>query len=113
MKDQDSIAVSSQLYQSSLVVSIYLSQQQKIARVPLEQYIAGVVAAEMPVNFELEALKAQAIAARTYIVRRIVNHDLSGMPVKGAEVTDTVAHQAYLTDQQLEKNWGKELSRRI
>ncbi|WP_162462910.1 stage II sporulation protein D [Paenibacillus psychroresistens] len=106
-KDLDSIAVSSQLYQSSLVVSIYLSHQQKIARVPLESYIAGVVAAEMPVNFQLEALKAQAIAARTYIVRRIVNHDLSGIPMKGAQVTDTVVHQAYLTDQQLAKNWGQ------
>jgi stage II sporulation protein D len=95
------------LYQSSHVVSIYLSRQQQIARVPLEQYIAGVVAAEMPANFELEALKAQAMAARTYIVRRIVNHDQSGMPVQGAEVTDTVVHQAYTTDQQLKKNWEK------
>jgi stage II sporulation protein D len=100
-------AVSVPLYQSTYVVSIYLSRQQQIARVPLEQYIAGVVAAEMPVNFEIEALKAQAMAARTYIVRRIVTHDQSGMPVKGAEVTDTVAHQAFLTDQQLLKNWGK------
>jgi stage II sporulation protein D len=104
---KDSIAASSQLYQSSLVVSIYLSHQQKIARVPLEQYIGGVVAAEMPINFELEALKAQAIAARTYIVRRIVNHDRSGIPVMGAEVTDTVTHQAYLTEQQLQKSWGE------
>jgi stage II sporulation protein D len=104
--DMDSIAASSQLYQSSLVVSIYLSRQHQITRVPLEQYIAGVVAAEMPVNFELEALKAQAIAARTYIVRRIINQDLSGMPVEGAEVTDTVIHQAYITEGELEKNWG-------
>jgi stage II sporulation protein D len=104
--DKNSIAAS-QLYQSSLVVSIYLSHLQKIARVPLEQYIAGVVAAEMPVKFELEALKAQAIAARTYIVRRIVNHDLSGIPVIGAEVTNTVTHQAYLTEQQLKKSWGE------
>lgn len=99
-------AASAQLYQSSHVVSIYLSRQEQIARVPLEQYITGVVAAEMPVNFEPEALKAQALAARTYIVRRIVNHDQGGMPVKGAEVTDTVVHQAYITDQQLKKNWG-------
>jgi stage II sporulation protein D len=92
---------------SSFIVPIYLSQKQDIARVPLEKYIAGVVAAEMPVTFELEALKAQAIAARTYIVRRMVNRDRSGMPVKDAWVTDTVAHQAYLTEQQLKKNWGK------
>jgi stage II sporulation protein D len=92
---------------ASFIVPIYLSQKREIARVPLEKYIAGVVAAEMPVNFELEALKAQAMAARTYIMRRMVNQDRSGMPVKNAWVTDTVAHQAYLTEQQLKKNWGK------
>jgi stage II sporulation protein D len=93
---------------SAFIIPVYLSQKREISRVPLETYIAGVVAAEMPVKFELEALKAQAIAARTYIVRRIVNHDRSGMPVKDAWVTDTVAHQAYLTEQQLKKNWGKD-----
>lgn len=101
------LAATSQSEQSSLVVSIYLTKQLEIARVPLEKYVAGVVAAEMPVSFELEALKAQAMAARTYIVRRIVNHDFSGMPVSNAAVTDTVAHQAYLTEAQLQKSWGK------
>jgi stage II sporulation protein D len=100
--------VSSQSQQSSLIVSIYLSKAHEIARVPLEQYVAGVVAAEMPVSFELEALKAQAMTARTYIVRRIVNRDFSGMTVNNAEVTDTVAHQAYLTEAQLKKSWGQE-----
>lgn len=37
----------------------------------LEEYVQGVVAAEMPASFELEALKAQAVAARTYAYRRI------------------------------------------
>ena len=37
----------------------------------------GVLAAEMPIDFELEALKAQAMAARTYMVRRIVDQDFS------------------------------------
>jgi stage II sporulation protein D len=91
---------------SSLVIPIYLSKEQQIARVPLEQYVAGVVAAEMPPDFELEALKAQAIASRTYIIRRIVDHDYSGVPVKGAWVTDTVANQAYAGDQQLHEEWG-------
>jgi stage II sporulation protein D len=93
---------------ASLIVPIYLSQTHEIARVPIEQYVSGVVAAEMPPEFSLEALKAQAIAARTYIIRRVVQHDYSGMPVKGAWVTDTVAHQAYLTNLQLQKNWGAE-----
>lgn len=101
----------------SLVIPIYLTKEQRIARVPLEDYVAGVVAAEMPIDFALEALKAQAIAARTYIIRRIVEQDLSNMPTfknageandpKNAWVTDTIAHQVYITDEQLHKSWGE------
>ena len=40
--------------------------------ITLEEYVQGVVAAEMPASFELEALKAQAVAARTYAYRRII-----------------------------------------
>lgn len=36
----------------------------------LEEYVAGVVRGEMPADFELEALKAQAVAARTYVLKR-------------------------------------------
>lgn len=67
----------------------------------------GVLAAEMPVEFELEALKAQAMAARTYVVRRVLEKDYSNVPVNDALVTDTTAHQAYLTDQQLREKWTK------
>ncbi|MGQ9531636.1 MAG: SpoIID/LytB domain-containing protein [Desulfotomaculales bacterium] len=40
-------------------------------RLPLEEYLCGVVANEMPAWWPLEALKAQAVAARTYAVRRM------------------------------------------
>lgn len=73
--------------------------------VPLETYVRGVVAAEMPVSFELEALKAQAIAARTYIIRRIVQGNDVGMPVKDADVTDTTEHQVYISVQGLAVKW--------
>ncbi|WP_213469877.1 stage II sporulation protein D [Paenibacillus dendritiformis] len=76
-------------------VRVYLANARKIENVPLEQYVRGVLAAEMPADFELEALKAQAIAARTYIVRRLRSGDTAGVP-EGADVTDTVAHQAYI-----------------
>jgi stage II sporulation protein D len=90
-----------------LKVSIYLTREKRIEELPLEQYIRGVVAAEMPIEFELEALKAQAIAARTYIVRRYVEKDFSNVPVAGAWVTDSVQHQAYLTEKQMEEKWSK------
>lgn len=43
----------------------------KIDEIPLEEYVSGVLAGEMPAEFSLEALKAQAVAARTYVMKRL------------------------------------------
>ncbi|MEK4061189.1 MULTISPECIES: stage II sporulation protein D [Paenibacillus] len=86
-------------------VHVYLSQSGQIETLPLEEYVSGVLAAEMPADFELEALKAQAVAARTFIMRRLVAGDSSGVPVPGADVTDTVSHQAYVSQAALERDW--------
>lgn len=92
--------------QQGLMIPVYLTKKSVVETVPLEQYVKGVLAAEMPVDFELEALKAQAMAARTYVVRRVLDKDYSNMPVDDALVTDTTAHQVYLTDQELRERWG-------
>ncbi|OBZ07929.1 stage II sporulation protein D [Bacillus sp. FJAT-27264] len=86
-------------------VSVYLSRSGQIETLPLEDYVSGVVAAEMPADFELEALKAQAVAARTFIARRLVAGDVSGVPVPGANVTDTVTHQAYVSSKKLKADF--------
>jgi stage II sporulation protein D len=86
-------------------VSVYLSQSGQIETLPLEDYVSGVLAAEMPADFELEALKAQAVAARTFIVRRLAAGDHSGVPVPEADVSDTVSHQAYISRAVLERDW--------
>ncbi|MBA4495977.1 stage II sporulation protein D [Paenactinomyces guangxiensis] len=96
---------------SSPVIRVYLTHEKRVEEVPLESYIRGVVASEMPVNFHVEALKAQALAARTYIIDRLVKKDFSdmsrwGKAAESAVVTDTVQHQVYSTDQQLQKKWG-------
>ncbi|MBD8498222.1 stage II sporulation protein D [Paenibacillus arenosi] len=75
-------------------VGVYVADKQAVERVPLEIYVRGVVAAEMPERFELEALKAQAIAARTFIVRRLMHAKNHEVP-QGADVLGSVAHQAY------------------
>ncbi|WP_128896763.1 stage II sporulation protein D [Longirhabdus pacifica] len=90
------------------IVSIYMDQQEQIIQLPLEQYVMGVVAAEMPMDFHIEALKAQAIAARTYIVRRMMDQDRSHVPVDGALVTNTIYHQAFLTEEERKQQWGKQ-----
>jgi stage II sporulation protein D len=43
------------------MVKLYLHQSGQIIELEIEEYVAGVVAAEMPASFELEALKAQAV----------------------------------------------------
>ncbi|WP_342415781.1 stage II sporulation protein D [Paenibacillus sp. FSL R10-2782] len=86
-------------------VRVYVTSAGRTETLPMEQYIVGVVAAEMPPSFEGEALKAQAIAARTFIARRLLADDTSGAPA-GADVTDTVKHQAYISKAKLDREWG-------
>lgn len=88
------------------VVPVWLADQGVIESVSLESYVRGVVAAEMPIDFELEALKAQAIVARTYIIRRMMTGDFSDVDMEGAIVTNTVQHQAYLSEEQLAERWS-------
>ncbi|WP_435167175.1 stage II sporulation protein D [Paenibacillus glycanilyticus] len=93
-------------------ITVYLTKEQRTERVTLETYVRGVVAGEMPADFSLEALKAQAIAARTYIVRRLELNDRSGMPATGAasraDVTDTIDHQIYISLDKLKELWPQD-----
>ena len=70
---------------------------------PLEQYLVGVLAGEMPASFELEALKAQAIAARTYAIHQ-TNYGVS--PIK-----QTTAHQVY--KEELNPKYEKKLKKAV
>lgn len=94
--------------QQQVVIPVYVTKEQTIEQVPLETYVRNVIAAEMPAQFELEALKAQAIASRTYIVKRWLEGDTSQVPVQGALVTDTIAHQAYVSESRLLREWSGE-----
>lgn len=68
---------------------------------PLEEYIVGVLAGEMPIYFEKEAFKAQAVASRSYAMKRIIyNKDNS------YDVVDSVLNQVYLDDDYLKEAWG-------
>src|SRR3954451_7743033 len=83
-------------------VAVFRSSKSKIENVELEDYLVGVVAAEMPAEFNDEALKAQALTARTYILKRLLSKDTLGVP-KGAQVTDTIIHQVYMNDAELRR----------
>jgi len=58
-------------------------RSDNIELIPLESYVAGVVAAEMPRSFPLEAVKAQAIAARTYALFHLGDHEAQGADLCG------------------------------
>lgn len=88
-----------------VMVPVYLSGSKKVERFPLEYYVRGVLAAEMPIEFQPEALKAQAIAIRTYIVRRLLDHDHSNVPDQSALVTDQTAHQVYMSVAEMKEKW--------
>lgn len=93
---------------SSITVSVYRSEQKTTEKIDLDDYLMGVVGSEMPADFPDEALKAQALAARTYIIRRLAGSP-SGLP-DGAEVTDTTANQVFHNRQDLKRIWGKDYS---
>jgi stage II sporulation protein D len=98
-----------ELESSPFSVAVMRSNLEKVDNVPLETYVAGVVASEMPVEFEMEALKAQALAARTYIV----NYKLHGDITEEADVTDTVQHQVYKDEAELQKLFGDEYQEKM
>lgn len=91
------------------VVRLYLHQENRVVYMQLEDYLVGVVGAEMPAEFPLDALKAQAVAARTYVLKR-VNVNATGVENTlhtGADVCDDHRHgQAWLSREELKKRWG-------
>ncbi|WP_053361047.1 stage II sporulation protein D [Bacillus sp. FJAT-27251] len=94
---------------STVEVAVFRTAQSTLEKLPLDEYLIGVVAAEMPAEFELEALKAQALAARTYYVKQIMGGGGGKLP-QGAQVTDSVAHQVFKNRDELKQLWGSAYS---
>jgi len=81
---------------------------ETIETIPLEDYVVGVIAGEMPTSFNIEALKAQAVASRSYVLKRIeTNND------KEYDVVDSITNQVYLDNDYLKDYWGKNYTSKI
>ena len=61
-----------------------------INTLPIEDYLRGVISAEMPASWSIEALKAQAVVARSYALS-----NMNKYPKSGFDVDDTIANQVY------------------
>lgn len=95
-------------YVSNKTVRVKRLSTDKVEEVPLEEYIVGVLAGEMPIDFELEALKAQAVASRSYVLKRMeYNMD------NEYDVVDSVLNQVYLDDDYLKETWGNNYTIKI
>lgn len=87
-------------FSSNTMVRILRSKTGKIEVIPLEEYIIGVVAGEMPVSFSKEALKAQAVASRSYVM-----YQIEGNQDKEYDVVDTILNQVYIDSDTLKEKW--------
>ena len=86
-------------YYSNKIIKVKISKTGEIKHIPLEEYVFGVVAGEMPASFEMEALKAQAVCARTYALKKQENNN------KEYDVDDTTNYQVYQNNEELKNKW--------
>ena len=91
-------------------ITVYRSEKKRTETIGFEDYIKGVVACEMPSAFHKEALKAQAVAARTYSLARVIKAEKNGNPSSHpqAPLCDTVHCQVYRNRSDLEAVKGSE-----
>ncbi len=90
----------------SVYIDVFDRSSGKKLHMELEDYIGHVVAAEMPASFKDEALKAQAVAARTFAVRRMKLFGGTGCS-NGCDVcTDSTCCQAFLSSDSMRSRWG-------
>lgn len=89
------------------MVKVYIKQTDTVCDMDINTYLTGVTAAEMPADFEVEAMKAQAVAARTYLVSHMYD-SASGNTAeehKGAVIcTDSTHCQAWVSEQDFKQN---------
>ena len=101
-----------QAAENNLIIKLLHKETGQVEEVNLENYLCNVVSAEMPADYELEALKAQAIVARTYTIYKIKNkkHDNADI------CDDSTCCQAWISkedrlarweESKRESNWQK------
>lgn len=94
---------------SGRTVQVYNMETHKRMALDLEQYLVGVVAAEMPASFDTEALKAQTVAARTFTVSRMANPNpkITALDAEAQLSTSPATCQAWISEAEQKKRWGK------
>lgn len=92
-------------------IKVLIKSTNEVKEMHLDEYLKGVVASEMPASYESEALKAQAVVARTYTLYKIKN---SGVMEEhnGAHICDDSSHcQAWLSKEDRYSKWSEETAK--
>lgn len=92
-----------EIYNDSKIIKVKLTDTNEIVEMTVNEYLKGVVPAEMPPDYNMEALKAQAIVARTYLYQK-----MSSSAHKDCDICDNYTHcQAYYTYEKLMRAWER------
>ncbi len=89
------------------MVRVLLTDTNEVIELDSEEYVLGALIAEMPAEFETEALKAQSVAIRTYLFEKIKSGKETDEH-KGAVICDDATHcQAYCSPDDIKQKWQK------
>ena len=93
-----------------IFISVYDTKKDEIESVDLEEYLCGVVFSEMPSSFEVEALKAQAVAARSFCVYKILcSTDENREEHHGADICNDYKHcKDYISYEEACEKYGED-----
>jgi stage II sporulation protein D len=91
---------------SLLTIDVYYAPENKVITLDLEDYVKGVVACEMPASFHPESLRALAICARTYAVKKMRVFGGNSYSPDADVSSDHRTDQAWAPDEVLRERWG-------
>ena len=92
-------------YTNFATIKLYHTKTEEVEELPIDEYLYGVVSAEMPVKYYIEALKAQAVVARTYTIYQITH---SNGKHNNADICDNYACcQAWISKEDRLAKWDK------
>ena len=93
-------------YEKYKTIKLLHSETMQIEELNIDEYLYGVVSSEMPANFELEALKAQAVVARTYTIYQIIHNSSKH---ENADICDNYSCcQAWISKEERFSKWNSE-----
>jgi len=94
-------------YKQYNTITLLHTETGEIEEIALDEYLYGVVASEMPASFEIEALKSQAVVARTYTIYRIIN---GGKHENANICDDSSCCQAWISKENRFAKWNADES---